>query len=48
MISSPAPMFCAAPALGDQVDGLGGAAHEDDLVLDAAPMKRRTVSRASS
>ena len=40
-ISSPGPSARAAPGLGDQVDGLGGAAHEDDLArrarVDEAP-----------
>ena len=27
--------MAAAPAVGDQVDGLGGAAHEDDLARRA-------------
>jgi hypothetical protein len=48
-ISSPLLMLLAAPALRDQVDGLGGAADEDDLlgrgrVEEAA----RLCSRASS
>ena len=38
----------AAPALGDEVDALGGAAHEDDLARRAAFRKRRTFSRAPS
>jgi hypothetical protein len=45
--SSPAA-GAAAPALRHQVDGLGGAAHEDDLLVEAALMKRRTFSRAPS
>ena len=36
------------PALRDQVDRLGGAAHEDDLARVAAFRKPRIVSRASS
>jgi hypothetical protein len=35
-----------APALGDQVDALGGAAHKDDRSRSGALMKRRTFLRA--
>jgi hypothetical protein len=38
----------APPALRDQVDRLGRAAHEDDLFGDGALRKRRTLSRAAS
>ena len=38
----------AAPALRDEVDSLGRAAHEDDVFGDGAFRKRRTLSRAAS
>ena len=37
-----------APALRDEVDRLGGAAHEDDLARVGGVEKARTFSRAAS
>ena len=46
-ISSPATDVAAAPALRDEVDRLGRAAHEDDLARPTRALrKRRTVARA--
>jgi hypothetical protein len=46
-ISSPLDV-AAAPALRDQVDALGRAAHEDDLCREGAFRNRRVVSRRVS
>jgi hypothetical protein len=40
--------IAAAPALGDEVDGLGGAADEDDLLRGRRVEEAATFSRASS
>ncbi len=42
-----AGLEAVAPAVGDEVDRLGRAAGEDDLV-GLPPMKRATVARAAS
>ena len=47
-ISSSLLDVASAPGLGDEVDALGRAAHEDDLSGDGALMNVRTFARAPS
>jgi len=37
-----------APALGNEIDGLGGSTNKDDLASGPALRKRRVFSRADS